>query len=91
MSEPLPIHGFDVHTEIEYQELTDAYDRMRRRDPCDRCGKEHPMWHHATCFGENLCHDCYMKNPTICVQHYRGDFGYAPWFPEQEKKEVIDE
>lgn len=60
-----------------YEVLAGAWDASKRRAACDRCGRSHPTNHHATCFGENICHDCYEKNTRVVTQCYRGDLGYG--------------
>ncbi len=68
--------------EIPREKLVEAYNAAyKRRDPCDICKKQ-LSHHHATIFGENLCHDCYLElNPV--VQHYPGDRGLPPFFSER--------
>lgn len=56
-------------------DLRGAWDAAKKRLPCDKCGQVHEKWHHATCFGQNLCHDCYGKFDP-CTQCYPGDRGY---------------
>jgi hypothetical protein len=44
------------------------------RDPCDNCDNQHPLWHHATVDGRNLCHFCYrIERPK--TQRNAGDDG----------------
>lgn len=59
--------------------LSKAYVDAKNRNPCDRCGGV-ANTHHATCYGQNLCHNCYEKARHPCTQLYRGDRGY-PAFP----------
>lgn len=65
--------------DIGYQKRIQAWKNTGMRDrserkPCDRCGKTHEQYHHATCAGENLCHDCYLAEKP-CTQCYPGDWG----------------
>ena len=58
-----------------YEKLVAAYRAAYdRRDPCDVCGKRH-QFHHASVYGENLCHDCYLEKGEPCTQLYPGDWG----------------
>lgn len=61
-------------------DLSGAWNRAKNRSPCDKCGKVHEKYHHATCYGQNVCHDCYQKHGG-CTQCYPGDRGY-PVFSE---------
>ncbi len=48
----------------------------KNRDPCDWCKRQHPQWHHATVYGDNICHWCYLAvGGRICTQLYPGDEG----------------
>ncbi len=43
-------------------------------DPCDNCGNQHLLWHHATVDGRNLCHFCFrIERPR--TQRNSGDNG----------------
>ncbi len=66
----------DKLSEDAWHYRREAWNKAMRRDPCDRCGKQHPRWHHSDCFGNNLCHDCYelLRPVTQC---YPGDEGYG--------------
>ncbi len=72
--------GKYAYLDEEYNKLRNAYHAAyTRRDPCDVCGKSHPQYHHATVWGENLCHDCYEAKGKPCTQIYPGDRGGAPF------------
>lgn len=59
----------------------------QERQPCDRCGGVE-KYHHATCFGQNLCHVCYEKADRPCTQLYSGDRGY-PIYMENPRKSSL--
>jgi len=64
------------------QLIIDGKVTIEDRVPCHKCGNKLSN-HHATCDGENYCHDCYLKYKPV-TQLYPGDMGYAPWLPERD-------
>lgn len=60
-------------------DLCKTYFAANNREPCDRCGGIDHKRHHASYWGQNLCHDCYFKHKP-CTQLYCGDMGYPPYF-----------
>jgi hypothetical protein len=71
---PLTTHNICSECE-EKADLQKAYLAASKRDPCDRCGDIH-SYHHATVYGQNLCHNCWEKSGRTCTQMYCGDKGY---------------
>lgn len=69
--------SFTPKGQEDYQKNVAAYHAAyKRRDPCDWCGRQHPNNHHATVYGENICHWCYENiEGKVCTQLYPGDWG----------------
>ncbi len=64
-------------------DLSGTYQKAYRNNPapCDTCSQINRP-HHATIYGQNLCHVCYDKAGCPCTQIYSGDKGY-PAFPSK--------
>lgn len=73
----------------EKADLRSAWNRARNREPCDLCRHMDKQWHHATVYGQNLCHSCYKKKEYPCTQVYPGDRGYPIAYHEQAVPAIV--
>lgn len=62
-------------------DLRGAWQRAREKQPCDKCGGTEES-HHATVYGQNICHKCYQRYGA-CTQCYPGDRGYSAFPPHK--------
>lgn len=58
---------------INHNDLVSAWNRWKAGELCDLCKEK--VGGHPTCFGQNLCDDCFVEKGTPCSQIYPGDKG----------------
>lgn len=74
--------------QLGFRNLGEAWDAAKKRVPCDCCGRSGEI-HHPTCWGQNLCHACYLKKGTPCTQMYPGDRGYPAFNVKPSKPAAL--